>query len=84
MHHIYMCVRGMCGETLVGRNLKGTEILMSMSLPMKKLDFGKQANQKIMLCCALWVLPSQQNPRVLLGNCLGLHLRWNSVICCVL
>ena len=46
---MYIHVRGMCGKTLVGRDHTGTEILMSVSQPMKRLNFGRGANQRILL-----------------------------------
>ena len=50
MHDMYVCVRDIHGKNLVGRNHIGTEIFASASQPMKKLDFGRRANQGILLC----------------------------------
>ena len=36
---IYICVRGACGENLVGRTQVGTKISMTLFQPMKKLNF---------------------------------------------
>ena len=41
MCDMYICVRGIHGKTLVGRNHIGTEISTSVLQPMKKLDFGR-------------------------------------------
>ena len=51
MGDIYICVRGTRGDILAGINCVGTEIIMTLSQPMKKLFFGNRANQGILLCC---------------------------------
>ena len=40
-HDIYICIRSICGKTLVGRDQIGMELFQTSSQPMKKLDFGK-------------------------------------------
>ena len=71
--YIYIYVRGAHGETLVGRNHIGAEILMSALQPMKR--FWKMSqSQKFAVLWVLWVLPSQQKLRVLMGDHLSLHL----------
>ena len=64
----------MCCENLVGRNHIGTELLTSELQPMKKLNFGRLANQKncCVACAVHATIPS--NLRVSLGNSLDLHL----------
>ena len=46
MCDMYICVWGMPGKYLVGRNHIGTEISMSVLQPMKKLNFGRLATRK--------------------------------------
>ena len=36
--------------------------------------FETDQSQKFAVLCALWALPSQLSPRVVLGNHLGLHI----------
>ena len=51
---MYICVRGMHGKNLIGRDYIGTEILMTSPQPMRKLGFGKLPNQKLLfyyVCC---------------------------------
>ena len=36
-------------------------------------QFETDQSQNLAVLCVMWTLPSQQNARVLLGNCLGLY-----------
>ena len=53
--YIYVCVKGICGKTLVGRNHIGTEILMSVSITInEKAQFWKMSqSENFSVLCAL-------------------------------
>ena len=42
--------------------------------------FETDQSQSLAVLCVLWALPSQSNPRVLLGNCLRMDLGCRSVL----
>ena len=52
MCDMHICVRGMHGKTLVGRDHMGTEILMTPSQPMKTTQLWKtsQSENFAVLC----------------------------------
>ena len=51
MRDMYICVRGMHGETLAGRDLIGMEISTISSQPMKNLILGNEPIRKV--CCVM-------------------------------
>ena len=72
MCDIFISVRGMRGKNLVGRNHIWTDISVVIN---ENTQFWKMSQSEFFtVLWALWALPSQLYPRVLLGNHLGLHL----------
>ena len=58
---MYICLRGMCGENLIGRDHKGMELLTMLSQPMRKLDSGNSANQNIChVLCAVGAMTASK------------------------
>ena len=63
IHDMYICVRGAHVKTLVGRDHIGTEILMSVLQPMRKLDYWKMSeSMNFVVLCVLQELSWQANP----------------------
>ena len=51
MCDMYICVRGMCGKNLIRRDLIGTEILTTLSQPVKNSILENEPIRKF--CCVM-------------------------------
>ena len=77
---IFICVRGMRGRNLVGRNHIGTELLMSASQPLRKSSIleDQQAIRSFhCVVCAVWTTIPTKTQRFIgaVRGSLGLRIK---------